>query len=197
MTGITVISSRTTFSRHKTPDDIPGLRSLLILQDLVRSWKNLDKNLGKTSGQDVLSDLLADVLEHVLADVLEDVLADVLEHVLADVLEDFVEDFCKLLQDGLVRFLLRSWRLVEFLNPGSRQEGVLLQWSSFSSMLIQTKLINRNLSLSANTWAIRRKLVVSSKQHSGLKFRSRSIEVDREIKKTCFDRTSELTLNGC
>ncbi len=181
MTGITVISSRTTFSRHKTPDDIPGLRSLLILQDLVRSWKNLDKNLGKTSGQDVLSDLLADVLEHVLA----------------DVLEDFVEDFCKLLQDGLVRFLLRSWRLVEFLNPGSRQEGVLLQWSSFSSMLIQTKLINRNLSLSANTWAIRRKLVVSSKQHSGLKFRSRSIEVDREIKKTCFDRTSELTLNGC
>ena len=30
----------------------PGLRSLLILQDLIRSWKNLSKNLNKTSWQE-------------------------------------------------------------------------------------------------------------------------------------------------
>ena len=61
---------------------------------------------------------MADVLEDVLADVLEDVLADVLEDALEDVLEDIVEDSCKPLQDGLVRFLLRSCKISGIFEPG-------------------------------------------------------------------------------
>ena len=45
------------------------------------------------------------------------------QDVLADVLEDAVEDSCKLLQDGLARFLLGSCKISGIFEPGCTYEN--------------------------------------------------------------------------